>query len=68
MATGANVKAVQRSLGQASASMTLDVYADQFGDDMTRLPPVRTRWWRRETWTGIANTGLIAWEGRSPGG
>ncbi|MDH6465953.1 hypothetical protein M2302_006155 [Micromonospora sp. A200] len=28
------VKAVQRMLGHASASMTLDVYAGLFGDDL----------------------------------
>lgn len=32
--TGANVKAVQRMLGQASAAMTLDVYAGLFDDDL----------------------------------
>lgn len=32
--SGANVKAVQRMLGQASAAMTLDVYADLFDDDL----------------------------------
>jgi integrase len=31
---GANVKAVQRMLGRASAAMTLDVYADLFDDDL----------------------------------
>jgi integrase len=31
---GANVKAVQRMLGHAKASMTLDVYADLFDDDL----------------------------------
>jgi site-specific recombinase XerD len=31
---GANVKAVQRMLGRASAAMTLDVYAGLFGDDL----------------------------------
>jgi integrase len=31
---GANVKAVQRMLGHASAAMTLDVYAWLFGDDL----------------------------------
>ena len=31
---GANVKAVQRQLGHASAAMTLDVYADLFDDDL----------------------------------
>jgi integrase len=31
---GANVKAVQRTLGHASAAMTLDVYAGLFSDDL----------------------------------
>lgn len=31
---GANVKAVQRMLGHASAAMTLDTYADLFDDDL----------------------------------
>jgi integrase len=31
---GANVKAVQRMLGHASAAMPLDVYADLFDDDL----------------------------------
>ncbi|RSX52987.1 tyrosine-type recombinase/integrase [Bifidobacterium samirii] len=35
--SGANVKAVQRQLGHASAAMTLDVYADLFDDDLDRL-------------------------------
>jgi integrase len=34
IASGANVKAVQRMLGHASAAMTLDVYADLFEDDL----------------------------------
>ena len=34
MSAGANVKAVQRMLGHAKASMTLDVYADLFDDDL----------------------------------
>ena len=34
VASGANVKVIQRQLGQASASMTLDVYADLFDDDL----------------------------------
>ena len=35
ISAGANVKAVQRMLGHASAAMTLDVYADLFDDDLT---------------------------------
>jgi integrase len=34
VAAGANVKAVQRMLGHASAVMTLDVYAGLFDDDL----------------------------------
>ena len=34
VSAGANVKAVQRMLGHASASMTLDVYSGLFDDDL----------------------------------
>lgn len=34
VSAGANVKAVQRMLGHASAAMTLDVYADLFDRDL----------------------------------
>lgn len=34
ISAGANVKAVQRMLGHASAAMTLDVYGDLFEDDL----------------------------------
>ena len=34
VSAGANVKAVQRMLGHAKASMTLDTYADLFDDDL----------------------------------
>ncbi|HEX4058125.1 MAG TPA: site-specific integrase [Galbitalea sp.] len=34
VSAGANVKAVQRMLGHASAAMTLDVYAELFDDDL----------------------------------
>ena len=37
MPAGANVKAVQRVLGQASAAMTLDAYADLFDADLDAL-------------------------------
>lgn len=47
IAAGANVKAVQRMLGHASAAMTLDVYADLFDDDLDgvaeRLDAARAR-------------------------
>ena len=34
ISAGANVKAVQKMLGHASAAMTLDVHADLFDDDL----------------------------------
>jgi integrase len=34
VSSGANVKAVQRMLGHASAAMTLDTYADLFDEDL----------------------------------
>lgn len=34
VSAGANVKAVQRMLGHASAAATLDVYTDLFDDDL----------------------------------
>jgi integrase len=34
ISAGANVKALQRMLGHAKASMTLDVYADLFDEDL----------------------------------
>lgn len=34
ISAGANVKAVQRMLGHASAAMTLDTYAELFEDDL----------------------------------
>ena len=37
IASGANVKAVQRMLGHASAAMTLDVYSGLFDDDLGAL-------------------------------
>jgi integrase len=47
VSAGANVKAVQRMLGHASAAMTLDVYAGLFDDDLdgvaerlNQVPPV----------------------------
>lgn len=37
VSAGANVKALQRMLGHAKASMTLDVYADLFDDDLDEV-------------------------------
>lgn len=37
VSAGANVKAVQRMLGHASAAMTLDVYSGLFSDDLDRV-------------------------------
>jgi integrase len=47
VSAGANVKAVQKMLGHASAAMTLDIYADLFDDDLeavaTALDEARLR-------------------------
>ncbi len=47
VSAGANVKAVQKMLGHASAAMTLDIYADLFDDDLeavaTGLDQARSR-------------------------
>jgi integrase len=52
VAAGANVKAVQRMLGHASAAMTLDVYSGLFEDDLdavaerldeAAVPPMRPK-------------------------
>lgn len=37
VSAGANVKAVQRMLGHASAAMTLDVYSDLVDDDLNSV-------------------------------
>lgn len=37
VSAGANVKAVQRMLGHASAAVTLDVYAELFDDDLDSI-------------------------------
>lgn len=42
ISAGANVKAVQRMLGHASAAMTLDVYADLFDDDLDTVAAAMT--------------------------
>jgi integrase len=47
VSAGANVKAAQKMLGDASAAMTLDIYADLFDDDLeavaTALHNARTQ-------------------------
>ncbi|MDT5273932.1 MAG: hypothetical protein QOG95_864, partial [Mycobacterium sp.] len=47
VSAGANVKAVQKMLGHASATMTLDICADLFDDDLeavaTALDQARSR-------------------------
>lgn len=43
ISSGANVKAVQRMLGHASAAMTLDVYAGLFDDDLEQRLDVAER-------------------------
>lgn len=43
ISAGANVKAVQRMLGHASAAMTLDTYADLFDDDLDEVAVALSR-------------------------
>ncbi|WP_103663363.1 site-specific integrase [Microbacterium sp. CJ77] len=43
ISAGANVKAVQRMLGHASAAMTLDTYADLFDDDLDNVAEALSR-------------------------
>jgi integrase len=43
ISSGANVKAVQRMLGHASAAMTLDVYSGRFEDDLDVVDVVAER-------------------------
>ncbi|MEY9853076.1 integrase [Leifsonia sp. EB41] len=55
VSAGANVKAVQRMLGHASAAMTLDTYSDLFDDDLDAVAarldavaaPTVARLWER---------------------
>ena len=52
VSAGANVKAVQRMLGHASAAMTLDRYGHLFGDELDavadRMDAARADWLRTE--------------------
>lgn len=49
VSAGANVKAVQRMLGHASAAMTLDRYADLFDDDLDAVADRLDAVYRRAT-------------------
>ncbi|HXL62374.1 MAG TPA: tyrosine-type recombinase/integrase [Mycobacterium sp.] len=48
VSSGANVKAVQRMLGHASAAMTLDVYADLFESDLAAVAENVAKMWPRQ--------------------
>lgn len=50
ISAGANVKAVQKMLGHASAAMTLDVYADLFDDDLDAVGDASPRQALRKLW------------------
>ena len=45
VSAGANVKALQRMLGHASAAMTLDQYADLFDDDLDAVARALENFW-----------------------
>ena len=59
VSAGANVKAVQRMLGHASAAITLDIYADLFDDDLeavaNALDAARTRESVGKMWADLHN-------------
>ena len=55
--TGANVKAVQKMLGHASAAMTLDIYADLFDDDLEAVATVLDQARGQNVGTGWAGGG-----------
>lgn len=59
ISAGANVKAVQMMLGHASASMTLDTYADLFPDDLdavaTRLEEAARLQSVGKTWADVVS-------------
>ncbi|WP_433373423.1 hypothetical protein ACQPZX_01865 [Actinoplanes sp. CA-142083] len=61
---GANVKAVQRMLGRASASMTLDVYAGLFGDNLDAVASRRADYSRT---TALGGAVIDLRKRRSPG-
>ena len=60
VSAGANVKAVQRMLGHASAAVTLDIYSDLFDDDLdgvsVALDRARTEGLRDLPWADSSET------------
>ncbi len=58
ISTGANVKAVQRMLGHASAAMTLDACANLFNDDLYTVARAWIRPARNQLWPKVARRGL----------
>jgi integrase len=50
ISAGANVKAIQRMLGHASAAMTLDTYADLFEDDLDAVAAALNQAKKMQTW------------------
>ncbi len=58
ISAGANVKAVQRMLGHASAAMTLDTYADLFDDDLDAVAFALGRA-RQQSLTVVHETGPV---------
>jgi integrase len=61
ISSGANVKAIQRMLGHASAAMTLDTYADLFDEDLdavaVALDNARNESFVGKTWANRISTG-----------
>jgi integrase len=61
VSAGANIKAVQKMLGHASAAMTLDIYADLFDDDLEAVATALDRRALAQVWPkcgqGVGRTG-----------
>jgi integrase len=60
VSAGANVKAVQRMLGHASAAMTLDVYAGLFDSDLEGLAERLDAAYRHQAGTSPAQADVIS--------
>jgi integrase len=59
ISAGANVKAVQRMLGHAKASMTLDTYADLFDEDLDSVAANLDKAIRKASKSKLVRTGSL---------
>jgi len=66
VSAGANVKAVQRLLGHASAAMTLDVYSGLFDDDLDGLAERLDEAAVRARADSVRTGGIVSYLGEGP--